>query len=72
MYFVANMIIINHHNTNHIASWFSFFRACYVPWHYNAIADEIASLARFSEYDFWIGECPSYIKELVSLDIASE
>ena len=56
----------------HITSWFSFFRVRYVPRHYNVVADELAAIAKFSESNFWIGECPICIEDLVSFDFVSE
>ena len=31
----------------YIASWFSYFKACFVPRHCNQVVDHLASLARF-------------------------
>ena len=60
------------HDAIHIATWFSYFKACYILRHCNEVADCLASLARFSDSELWKGECPNCIEDLVTLDFPSE
>ena len=53
----------------HVASWFSYFKSCFIPRYCNAVAYHLVSLARYSDSEIWNRECSNCIENFVNLNL---